>query len=535
VHQARRILRNPVFAVVAVTILAGTLRFGHLGTPDQRVFDEVYYSKAGCLYVGYSDARCGVRSSDEHFWARKYGDVASWVHPPVGKWMIGLGELAFGTGADGWRVASAAAGTLMVTFIAMLAYLLWGKTSWTYVAGLLLAVENLNFVQSRVSMLDIFVGFWVLLGFLLLVMDRRWIERRTPPAIDPDAREGAPTVGGLAPIAGGSLPLPPLEEDSAATVQIEPSRVERRGRRARTGVVPSPILRPWRLAAGVALGLAFSTKWSGLMAIAAAVLLSLAWERTRRRSRGVAHPVWRTIQQESFGIVVAFLLIPAVVYWGSYLGYFVHYGFGFGRWANFQGAMFSYHEHLKATKGNGDPIHPYLSRAWQWILMARPVAYYYEDSGGIRREILGMGNPAIFWTSVVAIPYAAIRWRRARDWVAGFIVIAILVQYLPWFLVSRPQFLFYITPVTPFLVLAVVYLVRGLSRVRVEPDIADDEQAHGVRPLLPIGIAIVVLCVLAFVWFYPILVGWPLSVHGWAGWSSRIWFNGSPWHAFNWV
>ena len=29
--------------------------------------------------------------------------------------------------------------------------------------------------------------------------------------------------------------------------------------------------------------------------------------------------------------------------------------------------------------------------------------------------------------------------------------------YLPWFLVSRPQFLFYATPITPFFVLACVY------------------------------------------------------------------------------
>ena len=43
------------------------------------------------------------------------------VHPEVGKWLIGLGESAFGMDPFGWRVASAVVGSLMVLVMIRLA------------------------------------------------------------------------------------------------------------------------------------------------------------------------------------------------------------------------------------------------------------------------------------------------------------------------------------------------------------------------------------------------------------------------------
>src|SRR5207248_435213 len=81
----------------------------------------------------------------------------------------------------------------------------------------------------------------------------------------------------------------------------------------------------------------------------------------------------------------------------------------------------------------------------------RPVSYYFKSPG---TEVLGMAHPLLFWSSIVTIPVVAWRWVRRRDWRAGFILLAVLFQYLSWFVVaSRVEFLFYMTPVTPFLVL----------------------------------------------------------------------------------
>ena len=174
-------VRRPAVVIVAVGLLAGGLRFWHLSSPNERIFDEVYYPKAGCILVGGTNAQCDVTSSAERYWRTNKWDVGSWTHPPLGKWMIGLGEKAFGFDAFGWRVASATVGTLTVVIVALLAYLMFGSALWAGLAGLLMSVEGLSFVMSRTGLLDSFTAFWITAGFLFLVLDRRWIGRRTDP------------------------------------------------------------------------------------------------------------------------------------------------------------------------------------------------------------------------------------------------------------------------------------------------------------------------------------------------------------------
>jgi len=154
-------------AIVAVTLLAGWLRIVHVSHPSDYVFDEVYYPKAACILVGWSNETCTIDSSDEKYWRTTKWDVGSWVHPPLGKWEIALGIKLFGMRSFGWRISSVIAGTLVVTLTAVMAQLLFGSALWTAVAGLLMAVENLNVVMSRVGLLDIHLEFWMVLAFVL--------------------------------------------------------------------------------------------------------------------------------------------------------------------------------------------------------------------------------------------------------------------------------------------------------------------------------------------------------------------------------
>ena len=220
-------LNRPIVAIIAVTALAGFLRFVHLQHPPEFVFDEVYYPKAACILVGWSNDVCHIDSGDEKYWRTNKWDVGSWVHPPLGKWQIAMGIKAFGMNPFGWRVTSALAGTLVVTLTAVLAQLLFGSALWTFVAGSIIAVEDLNIVMSRTALLDVHLEFWVMIGFIALVMDRRWLERRQPPDPEPDLLEEPPSVA----------------------------------------PVFSPLWRPWRFAAGAAFGAAAAVKWSGAMAI----------------------------------------------------------------------------------------------------------------------------------------------------------------------------------------------------------------------------------------------------------------------------
>ena len=98
-HRRRgRWYAHPLLVIVAVTGIAGGLRFSHLSFPHQYVFDEVYYAKDGCLDAGFPYRQCKLDSPTEQ---------TSTVHPPLGRWIIAGGEAAFGDRSFGWRFSSA--------------------------------------------------------------------------------------------------------------------------------------------------------------------------------------------------------------------------------------------------------------------------------------------------------------------------------------------------------------------------------------------------------------------------------------------
>lgn len=502
-------LNRPLIAILAVAAIGGGIRFLHLSHPDGFVFDEIYYPKAACIYLGGSDKMCHVLSSDEKFWRSNKWDVGSWVHPPLGKWMIALGVKAFGMNEFGWRSVSALVGTLIAVMVALIAQALFGRPLWTFVAGLLIAVEHLNVVVSRAGLLDIHLEFWVVLGFLCLVMDRRWIDRETPPEPTPMDVVGA----------GGEI------------TSVMP----------RWSGVPSPLWRPWRFAAGASLGAACAVKWSGITALAAAVLLSYMWETTRRHrgetTRGRAF--LRAAATETFIMVLAFLVVPIIVYLIVWIPWFNHFGWSLSGFLSNQRDMWRYHTGLKASALESatktyTPTHPYYSRPWTWLPMIRPVSFYVQNAGTDVSQILAIGNPVIFWGSIWALPYAGFAWRRKRDWRAGFILVAFLVQYLAWFAVSRPQFFFYVLSCTPFMVLALTYMIKDLSEAQIvlrdpgsgEVALNPDTGAPAIsqkHPFRWIAWSVVLGGVALFLWFWPVLTAGRLTN---TLWRARVWFRG---------
>ena len=457
---------RPVVVIIAVTALAAGLRFYHLSAPHEYVFDEVYYAKDGCLIAVFPYRECKLDSAKEQSFT---------VHPPLGRWIIAGGEALFGNRPFGWRFSSAVFGTISVTLTAILAYLLFGSVAWGAVAGLLLAIEGLNFVQSRISMLDISLTAFVVAGFLLLVLDRRWIGRRTDEDLMRRAEQTEPDLLGLPP-------------DHA----------------------PSPIFRPWRLAAGLAFGAAVATKWSGAPALLAAIALSLGWEASRRRRLRLVKPTWEAIRDEGFGLFLFLFLVPLAVYIASYAKYFADQGIHPTAWFRLQTDMANFSIQLRAS-------HPYASRPWTWPLMIRPISYFYKGAGAgasaTSAEILGMGNPAIMWGGLVALVWAFLAWIGRRDWRGGLIVVAFAVQYFPWYAARRTAFFFYMAPMTPFLVLACVYGLRDLWETRIGET--------KIRALAPLAVMLVVAAVGMFAFFFPILTGRTISYQAW---RTRMWF-----------
>ena len=100
------------------------------------------------------------------------GKASFIVHPPVGKWVIGLGEWLFGVTPFGWRFMPAVLGTAMVLMLCRIVRRMTRSTLLGCMAGLLLAVDGLSIVLSRTALLDGTLAFFVLAAFGALVIDR---------------------------------------------------------------------------------------------------------------------------------------------------------------------------------------------------------------------------------------------------------------------------------------------------------------------------------------------------------------------------
>ena len=119
------------------------------------------------------------------------------------------------------------------------------------------------------------------------------------------------------------------------------------------------------------------------------------------------------------------------------------------------------------------------------------------------------------------LPYLAVSWRARPDWRAGAILVPVLSQFLPWLLVSRPLFLFYMVPVAPFLALGAVYAIRDVARAGASRWIT--APATAVMAVVAVGV---------FVFFWPVLTGETISQEAW--WD-RIWFYRGEGRLPNWV
>lgn len=481
-------------APIALTLVSGFIRLWHVSQPRGIYFDEVYYTKDAWSLAthGYElDSNCTGP-----------GFVA---HPPMGKWLMAISEEIFGhttcSGIRvgdpelGWRVSSAVAGTLAVLVMARLARRVFRSTLLGCFAGLLLSFDGLEFVQSRIGILDIFLMFGLLLALACLVLDRDDGRRRLA-----DRLERADQHAGDGGVAAG----------------------------------PGPWLgiRPWRLACGVFLGLSMGVKWSALYTIIGFAAISVAWDIGARRTAGVPAPVRAFFRRDLALWGPAFLLVPVLAYSATWTGYFVTgggydrhlYGDGFFAmihgWYTYQHAIWEFHDHLTAG-------HPYASKPFSWLVLGRPVSYYYTSSkfgqngcsaaAGCSREVLALGNPAIWWVGTAALVGALGLWAARRDWRAALALVGFLTGFLPWLLFpSRTMFIFYALPLLPFMILA----LTSMAGLILGPVTAGD--LRRLSGSLVVGVYAIIV-VLLFVYFYPILASEQIST---AAWRARMWFPG---------
>ncbi|MET9256660.1 phospholipid carrier-dependent glycosyltransferase [Streptomyces sp. NPDC003717] len=497
-----------------VTVFAGVLRFWNLGSPKAVIFDETYYAKDAwaLIHRGFEvdwdkNANDQILQSGAH--VTLPADPAYVVHPPVGKYVIGLGEQLFGLTPFGWRFMTALLGTLSVLLLCRIGRRMFRSTFLGCLAGALMAVDGLHFVMSRTALLDGVLMFFVLAAFGCLVVDRDKARARLAAAL-------------------------PVDEDGLVRPDAAIAASARLG------------FRPWRLMAGLMLGLAAATKWNGLYVMAAFCVLSVLWDASARRVAGAHRPYLAALRRDTGWAFLSTIPVALATYVLSWLGWILSPTDGTGGyyrdWAakdgkggswswllpdwwrslwHYENQVLEFHTHLTSP-------HTYQSNPWSWLVLGRPVSYFYEspspgqagcpaDAGEkCAREVLALGTPLLWWLACFAVLYVLWRWAFRRDWRAGAIACGIAAGWAPWFLYQeRTIFLFYAIVFLPFLCLAVAMLLGALIG---PPRSTDTRRIAGATAA---GV-LVLLITWNFIYFWPLYTGTPIPIDSW---RSRMWLD----------
>lgn len=437
---SRVVTRNGWIATVVTTLIAAFTRLWNLGSPHEIMFDETYYVKDAysIWHLGYEGT--WAQNANASFVRGNFSTLspeASFVvHPPLGKWLIATGmELTGPASSWGWRLAVALAGIATVFLLCRLVWRLFPSPLLVGLAGLFLAIDGVGITESRIGLLDGFIGLFALAAVYCIVRDRQSQRERIARLLEGTA------AGALAPKAGW---------------------------------------RPWMISAGVLLGCACSVKWSGLYLLATIGIMTVIWDGTALRA--VKAKVWKleTLVSRGWGNFMRLVPVAGVTYLLSWFGWFMNpsaykHGWaaaeraaGRGSWLPDSIADFiEYHRAIyKFHVGLSTP-HSYMAKPSGWLLQMRPTSFYWQsndtlgadayqcDTRNCVRAITSIGNIPIWWAAFVAVfavvAYVALK----RDWRGWVVLSGYIGLYLPWFMYwDRTIFTFYTVAFVPFVVLA---------------------------------------------------------------------------------
>jgi dolichyl-phosphate-mannose-protein mannosyltransferase len=508
-----------------VTLFAGILRFSRLSLPKSVIFDETYYAKDAWSILKHGVEWYSIPSpasnanylnnliisSNGHaniFQACPGPGCAEYVvQPPVGKLLIAVGEWFFGLTTLGWRFAPAVFGTLAVLIMCRVARRMTRSTMLGCVAGLLLALDGLEFVLSRTGILDIFLMFFVLAAFGALVVDRDVSRSRLAEAVV-------------------------LKSSDAAG--------------------PGLGIRKWRILAGVLIGLACATKQYAAWYVLGFAALCIAWDIGARRTAGVRSYLRGGLVRDGKWLPLTLGVIPLAAYTLTWLGWLLS-STGYDRdYAQSKGdnipvisplySLFEYHKEMVQFGVGLNARHPYMSQPWDWFVISRPVAFFWESftdaaathpvtapkapPGHWVQEVLAIGNPVIWWVSLPALAFCLGWWLTHRDWRAGAAVLGVVTGWMTWLpFVSRTKFYYYALEFEPFIIIAIVLclgLMIGPATARLSRRVIGSALA-GVY---------VLAALIVFWYFYPILTGETIT---YPDWLSHMWYTGVLGSASGWI
>ncbi len=374
-----------------------------------------------------------------------------WTHPPLGKVLIMLGIKLFGMTPFGWRFSGTLIGVLMIPAMYLLGLILFKKPKWALFSAFLMAADMMHLAQTRIATIDSYSVFFVILMYACMF---RYMQMNF-------FRDGRRTL----------IPL---------------------------GL------------SGLFMGLGWASKWTCFYAsVGLAVLFFWSlWQRYMEyrdaiRAGGTeaerVRGFWRYFAGTGAFCIGFFIIIPAAIYYYSYIPHFAwEGGLTFEKFWRTQESIFNYHATLVDN-------HPYKSPWYEWPLILKPIWFYSGGTvSGKVSSIMSTGNPAVWWVGFVTMLWMMYTWVKGRirgenkgDMRPAILLISFASQFVPWMLVPRSMFIYHYFGSLPFVMLSITLCAEMLT----------EKYPKNMRVALPVYCGVTALL---FVAFYPIATGLPV-------------------------
>jgi len=420
------------------------------------------------------------------------------THPPLGKDIMSLGVATFGMDPFGWRFTGTLMGILMVPAMYVLGKLIFKKTSFATALTLLMTLDGMHFVQTRIATIDSYGVFFIIMMFIFMY--------------------------------------------KYYTMNFYDQKLWRT-------LVPLGLT-------GIMFGIGSACKWIGVYAGAglALLLFMVLFERYGEylhasRSLKSGEKGYSAEEKEHFAKIIKtfprntiitllwcvlfFIIIPVTIYCASYYPYFNVPG-NKGSWLatvwDNQKYMFSYHSSL------GNDTHPFRSEWYQWPIIYKPMWFYQGSELSVDKMecISTFGNPLIWYTGllctlasfVILILKMTRRYatkvkeelvaRKREIAMLLFVVIGLATNFVPWLFISRSTFIYHYFASLPFIMIFTVYIWQLLVK------------KYGKSAKIAM-IVFFVFAAIMFAMFYPIWSGMEVSkdyVNTFLRWMGS-WYFGS--------
>lgn len=374
-----------------------------------------------------------------------------WTHPPLGKLIMSIGIRIFGMNPFGWRIMGTMLGIFMVPIIYVFGKRFFKETWITSILTVLFTFDFMHFTQTRIATIDVFVTFFIILMYYFMYQYTQMSFYDTK-------------------LTKTWIPL---------------------------GLC------------GISMGLGVASKWTGVYAGAGLAVIffwtlykrykeyQYALTKPGKETNGIAHSQvvkhFKEYTIKTLGFcIIFFVVIPVIIYLLSYIPFEDSRGTGLiEKVLHNQEAMFNYHSHVTSP-------HPYSSMWYQWPIMTRPIWYYSGHlTDTISEGISAFGNPLVWWAGIPAFVYMLYLMYKEKDKKAGFLAIAYLAQYVPWFFVTRVVFIYHYFPSVPFVAMMVAYSLYKIVQKKPKLKIAAFVYAAAA--------------IVLFLMFYPVLSGQPVD------------------------